>query len=160
MLPIINYITNACQDIPSQYIKTGTPKNNINSRVDKSTGKDLVNAFEKPNNEFIQDLKKKVGPNKYKKISRKTDNKGNKSTKNEKNKNSETKKMDPGKPKKIKVFSKAHKKSLGHKKLIPLISVISLVLNRRAIASTNKNELVERRAWLINIQKLANIKFD
>ena len=55
-------------------------------------------------------------------------------------------------------FTKLTKKSLGHKKFTPLISVISRVLNRRPIASTNKNEFVERRAWLISIQKLANIK--
>lgn len=80
--------------------------------------------------------------------------------KKEKNKNSETKKIEPGNPRNIKVFNKAHKNNLGHKKFIPLISVISLVLNLLAIASTNKNELVESKAWLISIQKLANIKFD
>lgn len=80
--------------------------------------------------------------------------------KNEKNKNSETKNMDPGKPKKIKVLSSAHKKSFGHKKFIPLISVISLVLKRRAMASTSKKELVDSKAWLISIQKLASIKLD
>jgi hypothetical protein len=37
---------------------------------------------------------------------------------------------------------------------------MSLVLNLLAIASTNKNELVDISAWLISIQKLANIKFD
>jgi hypothetical protein len=49
---------------------------------------------------------------------------------------------------------------LGHIKFIPLISVINLVLNLRAIASTSKNELVDNNAWLISIQKLASIKFD
>jgi hypothetical protein len=38
--------------------------------------------------------------------------------------------------------------------------VIRRVLKRRPIASTSKNELVESRAWLINIQKLASIKAD
>jgi hypothetical protein len=68
--------------------------------------------------------------------------------------------MEPGKPKKISEFKRIAKNNLGHKKLIPLTSVINLVLNRRATASTNKNELVESNAWLINIQKLASIKFD
>jgi len=48
---------------------------------------------------FIQDLKKKVGPNKYRKFSKNKDNKGNRSKKNVKNKNSDTKKIEPGKPK-------------------------------------------------------------
>jgi hypothetical protein len=68
--------------------------------------------------------------------------------------------MEPGKPKKIKQFTKLTKNNLGHKKLIPLISVISRVLKRRPIASTNKNEFVDNNAWLINIQKLASIKAD
>jgi hypothetical protein len=79
-------------------------------------------------------------------MSRKTVNIGNKSRKNEKNRNSETKKIEPGKPKNINVFSKAHKNSFGHIKFIPLISVISLVLNRLAIASTSKKEFVESSA--------------
>jgi len=45
-------------------------------------------------------------------------------------------------------------------KFIPLISVISLVLNLLAIASTNRNELVESKAWLIIMQKLESIKLD
>ena len=32
------YITKACQEKPSQYIKNGTPRNNISSLEDKSTG--------------------------------------------------------------------------------------------------------------------------
>jgi hypothetical protein len=40
---------------------------------------------------------------------------GKKSRKKEKNKNSATKKIDPGKPKKTKVFKSIDKKSLGHK---------------------------------------------
>lgn len=56
------------------------------------------------------------------------------------------KKIEPGNPKKIKQFIKLIKNSLGHKKLIPLTSVINLVLNRLFIASTSKNELVESRA--------------
>jgi hypothetical protein len=86
------------------------------------------------------------GPNKYKNTSRNIVNTGNKSRKKEKNKNSETKNIDPGKPRKINVFNSAHRNNLGHMKLMPLISVISLVLNRRAMASTSKKELVDKRA--------------
>lgn len=139
-------MTKACQDIPSQYIKAGTPKNKINSLIDKSTGSFKVSALEKPNKAFIQDLKKKVGPSKYKNTNRNIESKGNKSIKNEKNKNSDTKNIEPGKPRNIRVFNNAHRKSLGHKKFIPLISVISLVLKRLAIASTSKKELVESSA--------------
>jgi hypothetical protein len=101
---------------------------------------------EKPNKAFIQDLKKNVGPNRYKNTSKNIVSTGNKSKKKEKNKNSETKNMDPGKPKKINVFSNAHKNNLGHIKFIPLISVINLVLNLLAIASTSKKELVDSKA--------------
>lgn len=81
---------------------------------------------------------------------------GCKSKKNVKNRNSAIKKIDPGNPKKIKQFAKLIKNNLGHKKFTPLISVTKRVLNRRLIASTNRNELVDKRAWLINIQKLDN----
>jgi len=87
-----------------------------------------------------------VGPNKYKNTSKKRDNSGKRSKKKLKNKNSDTKKIDPGNPKKIRLFKSVIRNSFGHMKLIPLISVKSLVLNRRAIASTNKNEFVERSA--------------
>lgn len=116
--------------------------------------------FEKPNITFIHDLKKNVGPSKYKKTSKNIESKGNRSKKKLKNKNSDTKNIDPGNPKKIRLFKSVIKKSLGHIKLRPLISVNSLVLNRRAMASTKRKELVESKAWLINIQKLASIKFD
>jgi hypothetical protein len=53
---------------------------------------------------------------------------------------------EPGKPKNINVFNKIDKNNLGHKKLIPLTSVINLVLNLLAIASTSKNEFVEINA--------------
>jgi hypothetical protein len=71
---------------------------------------------------------------------------GKRSKKKLKNINSATKKIDPGKPKKIKQLTKLTKNNLGHKKLIPLISVIRRVLNRRPIASTSRNELVESNA--------------
>ena len=154
------YITKACQENPNQYIKVGTPKNKINSLVDKSTGNLYDNEDENPNSAFIQDLKKNVGPSRYRNISRNTVNIGKRSKKKEKNKNSDTKNIEPGKPRKISVFNSAHKNSFGHMKFIPLISVISLVLNLRAIASTKRKELVESSAWLIIIQKLASIKLD
>jgi hypothetical protein len=121
-------------------------------RVDK--------LFENPNIRFIHDLKKNVGPSRYKKKRRKIDRRGKRSKKKLKNKNSETKNIDPGKPKNIKVFTRTIKNNLGHMKLRPLISVISRVLKRRATASTSKNELADRSAWLISIQKLANIRLD
>ena len=55
---------------------------------------------------FTQDLKKNVGPIKYKKIKRNIDKWGNKSKRKEKKRNSEIKKIDPGNPKKINVFIK------------------------------------------------------
>jgi hypothetical protein len=115
---------------------------------------------EKPKRIFIQLLKKKVGTRRYSNTSKKRDNRGNRSKKKLKNKNSAIKKIVPGNPKKTKQLINAIKNNLGQRKLIPLISVISLVLNLRFIASTNKNELVERSAWLINIQKLASINAD
>jgi len=69
------------------------------------------------------------------------------------------KKIDPGKPKKINEFNSTAKNNFGHKKFNAAISVINLVLNLRVIASTNKNELVDNSAWLINIQKLDKSKF-
>ena len=71
--------------------------------------------MEKPNIIFIQDLKKNVGPSKYKKINKKIVHKGNKSKKKEKNSISETKNMEPGKPKNISIFNKTNKNNLGHK---------------------------------------------
>lgn len=110
---------------------------------------------ENPNIEFIQLRKKKVGANKYKITIKSKDNTGNKSKEKLKNKNSAIKKIEPGNPKKIKELARITKKSLGHKKFKPLISVIKRVLKRRLIASTSKNEFVDKSAWLINIQKLA-----
>jgi len=153
-------MTNACHEIPSQYISTGTPINNTNSLELKSTGTLLLNCSENPNSKFTQDLKKKVGPNKYKNNRSVSAKRGKRSMKKEKNRNSETKKIDPGKPRKINKFTSAAKNNLGHKKLRPPNSVISLVLNLLAIASTSRKELVESKACAINIQKLASIRFD
>ena len=66
--------------------------------------------------------------------------------------------MDPGNPRKISKFTKETRNSLGHKKFSPLISVDSLVLKRRPIASTIKKEFVESKAWLISIEKVAKAK--
>jgi hypothetical protein len=134
--------------------------NNVNSRTDKSVGILTLNVLEKPNITFIHDRKKNVGPSKYKNSKINKVNRGKRSKKKLKNKNSETKKIEPGNPKKIKLFKSVIRNNLGHKKLRPLISVKSLVLNLRAMASTSKNEFVDNNAWAIIIQKLASIKFD
>lgn len=104
---------------------------------------------------FIQLRKKNVGANKYKIIKIKKVNIGKRSKEKLKNKNSAIKNIEPGKPKKIKELTNITKKSLGQRKFKPLISVINRVLKRRFIASTNKKEFVDNKAWLINIQKLA-----
>ena len=109
---------------------------------------------------FTQDLKNIVGANKYKNTTKKIVSSGYKSKKNEKNKISAINIIEPGKPKKTKRFSRLIKKSLGHMKLMPFISVIKRVLKRLPIPSTSKKEFVDKRAWLINIQKLASIKDD
>lgn len=83
---------------------------------------------------------------------------GKRSKKKLKNSTSAMKKIEPGNPKKTRQFTKLSKNNLGHKKFTPLTSVINLVLKRRLIASTKRKELVERRAWLINMQKLASIR--
>lgn len=101
-----------------------------------------------------------MGANKYNNIIKKKERSGYKSKKKLKNKNSDIKKIVPGKPKKTKQFASIKRKSLGHKKFIELISVINRVLNRLFIASTSKKELVDKRAWLINIQKFDNIRGD
>lgn len=140
------YMTKACHETPSQYISSDTLEKSRNSRLDKSTGALIESAFEKPNITFIQERKKKVGPSKYRNTRRNIDNKGNKSKKKLKNKNSDTKNIEPGNPKKIRLFRRVIRKSFGHIKLIPLISVSKRVLKRLAIASTNKKELVDRSA--------------
>ena len=83
--------------------------------METSDGKRFNNLSEKPNIIFIQDLKKKVGPIRYRNTSRNRVHAGNKSKKKEKNKISETKNIEPGNPKNINIFNKTNKKSLGHK---------------------------------------------
>jgi hypothetical protein len=51
----------------------------------------------------------------YKNESKNNANIGKKSRKKEKNKNSATKKIEPGKPKKTRVFKSIVKNNLGHK---------------------------------------------
>jgi hypothetical protein len=118
----------------------------INSFELTSNGVILFKAKDNPNKTFNQLRKKKVGPNKYKNTINNIHRSGNKSKKKLKNRNSAIKKIEPGNPKNIKQFTKLNKNNLGHKKLIPLISVIKRVLNRRLIASTNKNEFVDNKA--------------
>jgi hypothetical protein len=154
------YKTKACQVIPNQNIKIINPLKTVNSLEDKSAGKIFNNCIEEPNKTFIQLLKKNVGPNKYKRTIRNKQSRGKRSKKKLKNRISETNIIDPGKPKKTKQLTRLIKNNLGHKKFIPLISVINRVLKRLPIASTSKKELVDNKAWLINIQKLANIKAD
>jgi hypothetical protein len=124
----------------------GIPKKSKDSLAVRSVGILNFRKFEKPNIAFIQDLKKNVGANKYKNINKNNDISGNKSKKKVKNRNSETKKIDPGNPKKIRVFKSIARNNLGHIKFNPLISVINRVLNLLATASTSKNELVDSKA--------------
>jgi len=124
----------------------GIPKKSKDSLAVRSIGILDFRKFEKPNIAFIQDLKKNVGANKYKNINKNSDISGNKSKKKVKNRNSETKKIDPGNPKKIRVFKSIARNNLGHIKFNPLISVINRVLNLLATASTSKNELVDSKA--------------
>jgi hypothetical protein len=118
----------------------------MNSFDDKSTGRVLSSWIDDPKSTFIQLRKKKVGPIKYNKTIKKRQSKGKRSKKKLKKSISDTNIIEPGKPKKTKQFNKLTKKSLGHKKLIPLISVIKRVLKRRPIASTSRNELVDSKA--------------
>lgn len=117
-----------------------------NSFLVKSTKCLFKRKDEKPNIVFIQLLKKKVGANKYKITNKKIDKIGNKSKEKLKKRNSAIKKIEPGKPKKIKELSNMTKKSFGHKKLSPLISVIKRVLKRLLIASTSRKEFVDNKA--------------
>jgi hypothetical protein len=91
------------------------PVNKINSLVEISTGITLCKRVEKPNIMFIHDLKKNVGPSKYKKKIRNIAAAGNKSMKNEKNRNSDTKKSEPGNPRKISKFVNEARNNLGHR---------------------------------------------
>jgi hypothetical protein len=132
--------------IPNQNIRIMRPPKTTNSLEERSTGSVLSNWIEEPNKTFIQLLKKKVGPIKYKRTMKTRQSSGNKSKKKLKNRISATNMIDPGKPRKIRQLIKLTRNNLGHKKLTPFISVMSLVLKRRPIASTRRKELVERRA--------------
>ena len=106
----------------------------------------FVKKLEDPNNTFVQLRKKNVGANKYNRIRNAMANHGKKSNKKEKKSISAINIIEPGKPKKTNRFSRLTRKSLGARKLIPLISVTRRVLKRRPIASTNKKEFVESKA--------------
>jgi hypothetical protein len=140
---------------PSQNMKQLNDREIMSSEKFKSKGALEIVESERPNSVLNQFLKKNVGPMKYKIKNKNVVKIGNKSQKKRKNKTSAIKKIDPGNPKKISKFNNATRNNLGHEKLIPLISVIKRVLNRRLIISTIKNEFDDSRAWLINIQKFA-----
>ena len=144
--------------IPNQNIKTIKPAYNNNSFKFKSKGSVFFKKIDDPNKTLVHVLKKKVGPNKYKRAIKNKDKKGKTSKKKLKNKISAINIIEPGNPKKTNKFINPIRNNLGVKKLTPLISVTNRVLKRRPIASTIRNEFVDNKAWLINIQKLASIK--
>lgn len=135
-----------CQVRPNQNMKILRPDDRINSEEFKSEGERSKVEEDKPKRVLNQFRKKKEGPKKYKIKNRNVAKIGNKSQKKRKKRTSAIKKIEPGKPRKISKFRRATKKSLGHEKLIPLISVMRRVLNLRFIISTIKKELEERRA--------------
>lgn len=137
---------NACHVKPSQNIKTINPTWTTNSLFNKSTGAFFKKKSDAPKSTLTQLLKNIVGAIKYKRTTKNKQSAGNRSKKKLKNKNSATKKIEPGNPKKINKLTRLTKNSFGHKKLIPLISVINRVLKRLPIASTNKNEFVDSKA--------------
>lgn len=132
----------------------------MSSFDERSADSLLLNSAEAPKRALTQVLKTNVGAIRYNKTTRKRHNAGNRSNRKVKNKISETNIIEPGNPKKTNKLTKLTRKSFGHKKFIPLISVISRVLKRLDMASTNKNELVDRRAWLISIQNPDRINDD
>jgi hypothetical protein len=71
---------------------------------------------------------------------------GKRSQRKEKKRTSETNVNEPGKPKNRRQLINESINNLGQRRLSPLISVISLVLKRRLIASTRRKALAERRA--------------
>ena len=78
-------------------------------------GNVVTKEYEKPNITFNHDLKKNVGPIRYRNDIKNRANIGKKSRKKEKNRNSATKNIDPGKPKNTRVFNNIDKNSFGHK---------------------------------------------
>jgi len=135
-----------CHDTPNQYISSGIPKNNNDSREVKSRGIVLFKVYENPNITLNHDLKKKVGTSKYNSTKSRRVINGKRSNENAKNKTSEIKNNEPGNPKKTNELTSIARKSFGHNILSPLISVIKRVLKRRVIASTNKKALVDNSA--------------
>jgi abortive infection bacteriophage resistance protein len=70
----------------------------VNSREDKSAGIFLKRLLENPNSALTHDLKKNVGPMRYRNNNKTKARTGNKSMKNEKNRNSDTKKKRAREP--------------------------------------------------------------
>jgi hypothetical protein len=136
-------------------MRSSSPKYRSSSFRNRSTGKVLSKNVEAPKRTFVQVRKKNVGPSKYKNTISTKVSSGKRSKKKEKKRTSATNIIEPGNPKKTKRLKRLTKNNFGHKKFKPLISVTNRVLKRRPIASTNRNEFVDKRAWLINIQKLA-----
>ena len=93
----------------------GIKVNKASSREDKSTGIFLKRLLEKPNSALTHDLKKKVGPMRYKNSNKNRAKTGKRSMKNEKKRNSDTKKREPGNPRKINKLTRAARNNLGHK---------------------------------------------
>jgi abortive infection bacteriophage resistance protein len=87
----------------------------VNSREDKSAGIFLKRLLENPNSALTHDLKKNVGPMRYRNNNKTKARTGNKSMKNEKNRNSDTKKSEPGNPRKISKFVNEARNNLGHR---------------------------------------------
>lgn len=87
-----------------------------------------------------------MGASRYRSTIKNKVNAGYRSKKKLKKRISATNMIDPGKPRKMSKFTSATRKSLGQRKFTPLISVIKRVLNRRPIASTKRNEFVDRSA--------------
>lgn len=128
-----------------------------NSRTDKSTGGLDEKNCDIPNIALNQLRKKKVGASKYKKTTKRSVMAGKRSIKNEKKRISETNVKDPGNPRNNKQFMKDKINSLGQRRFNPLSSVMSRVLKRLLIASTSKNALAERSAWLTSMANPANM---
>jgi len=125
---------------------------------DKSIGNRCEKNLDLENIRFNHGLTKKVGAIRNSITRSSNEYRGKRSNEKEKKRTSAIKNSEPGKPKNTKQLRSENKNSFGVKKFKPLSSVISRVLNLRVIASTNKNEFVDKRAWLISIQKFAQSK--
>jgi hypothetical protein len=109
---------------------------------------------------FIHRRRKNIANTMYSSKARINASRGKASIKKEKNKNSAMKNKDPGNPRNTIQLAKVSRNNFGQRKLSPEISVTSLVLNRLAMASTIKKELVEIIAWLISIANPESHRYD